>query len=86
MQTIKIEGIEYYTVASFAELTNKSQQTIRRYILRGNKIRMLKAIKVNQTVLIPITELTAFPFTICGRSYAIYHYNNDGKIIEGAIA
>lgn len=86
MNTVKVEGIEYYTVAGFAIMVNKSEQTIRRYVNKGNKIRKLNAIKVNKTVLIPVTELTKYPFTICGRSYEVYYYNSNGKIIEGAIA
>ncbi len=83
MEIIEVKNIEYYTVSQFANLTNKSQQTIRRLIIKGNKVRKLEALKVNQTVLIPISELTAYPFTICGRSYQIYYYDKEGKILEG---
>ncbi len=86
MQIIRVNGVNYYSVYAFAELTNKSEQTIRRYIIKGNKIRKLESIKINQAILIPISELTQFPFTVCGRSNEIYHYNSDGKISEGAIA
>jgi len=85
MQIISINNVDYYSVKDFAELTNKSEQTIRRYIIKGNKMRKLNAIKIAETVLIPISELTEFPFTICGRSNEVYHYDNSGKIIEGAL-
>lgn len=86
MQIIKINNMDYYSVKDFADLTNKSEQTIRRYIIKGNKMRILNSIKINTSILIPISELTEYPFTICGRSREIYHYDNSGKIIEGAIA
>ena len=86
MQIIKINSTEYYSVTDFARLTNKSEQTIRRYIIKGNKIRTLDAIKIRQSILIPITELTEFPFTVCGRSNEVYHYNNDGQVVEGVNA
>lgn len=81
MQTIKINGKDYYTVKDFAALIGKNEQTVRKYIKVGNKIRRLECIKVGWSVFIPVEELTDYPFTSCGNnSQAVYHYDLDGVI------
>jgi len=83
MNTILINNEEFYTVKQFAEITNRSQQTIRRYINIGNKIRKLEAIKIGNTLLIPAIELIDYPFTISGNNNnKVYHFTSDGLVGE----
>ena len=79
--TTKINDKEYYNVKQFAALTNRTQQSVRFLISKGNKIRKLKYIKIVGAILIPINELTNYPFTTCGRNFEVYHYNKDGSIV-----
>lgn len=76
---------KYFTVEQFANKTNRTTQTIYHLIRNGNCIRKLKSIKLgSSTVLIPVSELTEFPFTTTGRNakYSVYHYDKNGNIIE----
>jgi hypothetical protein len=65
--TINIEGQDYFTVDQFSKLTNKSQQTIRVLILKGNRIRKLSSITIGGKPFIISTELFNFPFVTTGR-------------------
>lgn len=83
MDTLQINGKSYYTVKQFADITNRTEQTIRKYITYGNKIRRLKALKVGHTLLVPTSELTDYPFTICGNNNdSVYHFNELGKVVN----
>ena len=80
---VKVDGELYFTIGAFALLTNRSAQTVRRYLKNGNRIRKLKMIRVVDRPLIPVAELTEYPFTVSGRnSTEIYHYDTSGKVRE----
>lgn len=83
---IDIGGKKYYTVNQLSAIVNKSEQTIYSLIKRGNAIRQMKSIKIGQTVLIPCEELTEFPFTYAGQytKENVYHYDQNGRVIENA--
>ena len=76
--------IKYMTVNQMASITNKSSQTIYNLIRRGNSVRKMESIQVAGRLLIPINELTEFPFTGCGMNSAahVYHYDKKGSIVE----
>jgi hypothetical protein len=71
-QTVDHNGHEYYEVKTFAYLKNKTTQTIYRLIDKGNSVRKLKAIRVCGKPLIPIEELTDFPFVAPGPKGSAY--------------
>jgi hypothetical protein len=79
---IEIEGSLYYTVKQFASITNRSEQSVRLLILKGNKIRKLLCVKFADKPFIPIDELTDFPFTVSGRNQSPYHYDKQGEVIN----
>lgn len=80
---IDLKG-EFYTVRQFAFLTNRSPQTIYNLIKTGNSVRKLVSRKIELFSLIPISELTHFPFTNTGRNaqVSVYHYTEDGQRID----
>lgn len=81
--TIDVGGELYFTVNAFARVTHREPQTIRRYIISGNRIRKLRIIRVAEKPLIPYVELLEFPFTVSGRhSTEVYHYDENGKVVE----
>ena len=84
VQTIKLGNQEYMTVNQMAIITNKSTQTIYSLLKRGNSIRRMKSLQVVGRLLIPVEELTEFPFTGCGTNSAerVYHYSVKGRIVE----
>ena len=78
-----INDIPYITVESFAERTNRKQETIRKLIRKGNAIRKLQAIKYSGYYMIPESELYDFPFVEPGRVGLVvkYHrYRKDGGL------
>jgi hypothetical protein len=83
MRIYNLEGIDYIHISEFAELTNRSIQATRHLIADGNSVRKLKAFRDRSRLMIPVTELTGYPFTNQGASNPkeIYHYvfNEDGK-------
>jgi len=81
---IRIGDKQYYTVGQMAAITNRSEQTIYSLIKNGNAVRQMKSRKIARAVLIPIEELTDFPFTYAGSNAAenIYHYDKEGIIKE----
>ena len=85
IKPIDIGGKKYFTVNQMGALTNKSNQTIYTLVNKGNAIRKMKSIRIADRVLIPINELTEFPFTWAGSHPKdnIYHYNENGIIIDG---
>ena len=78
----EVNGQLYYTIRQFADLTNRTVQSVRNLIAKGNRIRLLRADKIAGRPLIPAEELTEFPFTLPGNDKSIYHYDSAGKIIE----
>ncbi len=81
-EAIKIEDEYYYTVKQFAVLTNRTEQSVRTLILKGNKLRKLKCIKFAGKPFIPAAEFTAFPFTVAGRNQTPYYYNLKGEVVN----
>ena len=80
---IRLNGVHYVTVETYANLTHRSQEQIRRLIRNGNTIRRLLAIKQTNHYLIPIDEVFDYPFVEPGRIGKIikYHrYNRDGTL------
>jgi len=67
-----------------AAIINRSTQTVYALVSKGNIIRKMKSIKIADRVLIPVSELTQFPFTSCGMNNkeTVYYYNSEGRIIE----
>lgn len=67
-----------------AALTNRTTQTIYWLCNKGNAIRKMKSVKLLDRILIPLEELTDFPFTSSGKNSAenAYHYDANGKVIE----
>jgi len=63
----KVNGKEYWTVKQFSSLSQRSEQTIRVYISKGNRKRKLDSIRIGNTRLIPVEELFDFPFLTDGR-------------------
>lgn len=66
-KTVNIEGKDYWTVASFGALTQRSDRSIRILITKGNRQRKLKAISVNGRVYIEENEIFDFAFCVSGR-------------------
>lgn len=77
----RIDGIEYYSVGQFAELTHKAAQTIFTLIIAGNRFRRLNVLRIAGKPLIPISELTEYPFTLPGKSQEVYRYDSSGQQI-----
>lgn len=67
LNTTEINGEPYWTVAQFAILTNKKEQTIRYLILNGNRVRKLKAISIGGKPFVLASELFEYPFIVTGR-------------------
>ena len=77
--TVNVDNEEYYACDIFAELTDRSPQAVRLLILKGNRIRKLKAITVGPTILVKKSELTEFPFTCAGRAKLVIRYDAQGN-------
>ena len=78
---IKINGVDYYTVKQFAWITNRTDQSVRRLILKGNKIRRLEAKYFGGKPFIPVMEFKEFPFTFAGTSPDTYRYTDAGGTV-----
>ena len=70
-------------ITEFAEALGRSVQSTRRLIEQGNNVRKLKAFRDRSRLLIPIKEITGYPFTTTGPGNVkrgIFHYVlKDGK-------
>ena len=82
--TISIDGEAYYTVSEFANMTHRTEQSVRRLIAYGNRVRKLRVLNVVGRLLVPAAELTEFPFTTSGARLDVYHYDVRGRIVERA--
>lgn len=72
----------YFTVKTYATVTNRSEQSVRFLMAYGNRLRRLKIVYIATKPLIPYSELTMFPFTLPGRnSHEVYHYDEQGQIV-----
>jgi len=76
----KIADGEYYTLKEFARLTNREEDSVRKLIKKGNRMRKLRHRYFFGSPFILAGELTEFPFTSSGRNAEIFHYDKDGKV------
>lgn len=83
-EILTIDGVEYLTIAAFARRRNKTVGHVRRLVTQGNCIRKLSAVWVLGVPVIPVSELTEFPWTVTGlkSQNKPYHYNEDDSIRE----
>ena len=81
MKIYTYEGIEYIHISEFAKATNRSLQSTRVLVEKGNSVRKLKAFRDGSRLMIPVAELYGFPFTCKGQgtSKEIFHYAPDGS-------
>jgi hypothetical protein len=79
---VMVNGELCFTVKKFAKVTNRSEQSVRGLIARGNRVRRLKIIRLADRPFVPYSELIEFPFTVSGRTESVYHYDENGKIVE----
>lgn len=82
LDAISINGESYFTVKQFALLTNRTEQSVRFLITKGNRVRKLLIKKIAGKPFVFANELTDFPFTVAGKSIDVYHYNKKGEIEE----
>ncbi len=78
---VTVNDVDYYDVKVFAELTNRTEQAIRLLVIKGNRLRKLKSIKVGPTILIEKSELTEYPFACAGRSKTVVMFDEHGNEI-----
>lgn len=80
-----IGGERYFTIKGFAWATMRSQVNVRFLMSRGNRIRKLKFVRIENKPYIPYSELTEFPFTLPGKDNPrVYHYTDEGVPLEEA--
>lgn len=84
LEPVQINGHEYYTVKQFAWLTNRSEQSVRHLMHNGNRVRKLKVKRIAGKPFILKEELTQFPFTTAGPVLAVFHYDEDGRVVDDA--
>lgn len=80
MKVYTINGIDMIHITEFAELTQRSVQSTRYLIEKGNAIRKLKFFRDRSRLMIPLTELKGFPLSEPGHASAgkiISHYKLD---------
>jgi len=77
-KTQVINGVECYSVQVFAEIVNRSDQTIRKMILYGNRLNKMGTVKIGRSVFIPKTELTSFKFTLPGTDSRYFVFDEQG--------
>ncbi len=71
----------YYTLREFAVLTNRTEQSVRQLMMRGNRLRKLKYKHFFGKPFILAEELTEFPFTSSGYNGEVFHYNTKGEAV-----
>ena len=69
----------YYDINTFAKITMRSPDSIRHLTTDGNRIRVLKSIKIGSAIIIFASELVDFPFALGGRSKWVVRYTEKGK-------
>lgn len=77
--TITIDNVKYYSASTFAKLTKRSEQAVRKLALHGNRLGKLKYIKMSRSVFILASELTEYRFCLAGTSGATIRFDEDGK-------
>ena len=76
---ITINKVPCYTVKRFAQLTDRTENTIRYLVNKGNSIRKLKVIKIDSRLFIPSIELTEYSFLDMGNGAKPYHFTETGE-------
>jgi hypothetical protein len=67
LEPVTVEGKRYYTMNQFAHIVNRGLPYVSKLITRGNAVRKLKSIKIENKPLIPIEEANDFPFVPRGK-------------------
>ena len=82
IKPIVVNGTAYYTSSQLSHIIGRSENMVYRLINHGNYFRKMKCTKdyLNRP-LIPVSELTEFPFTGPGRypQYDVFHFDVQGK-------
>ena len=80
-------GIDMIHIAEFANITNRSIQSTRALIEKGNVVRKLKSYRDRSRLMIPVAELYGYPLVKAGHSEGvrqIFHYadvqHEDGSV------
>jgi len=86
-ETVNINGKEYWTIKSFATLSQRTERVIRKLASGGNRQRKLKSVTINGRVYIEQDELFDFPFTTGGRPASMgdfieKFYLSDGELMR----
>lgn len=82
---IEIDKEMFYSVKQFAILTNRTEQTVKYLMRKGNRVRKLRTKKIGTCSWVYAKELTEFPFTYTGTGAIenkVYHYNEKGEVVE----
>ena len=74
-----IDNIDYYSVRVFAHLTKRSEQSVRKLTLHGNRLGLLKSIKMARSVFIPCSELVNYNFCLAGTSGATIKFDAEAN-------
>ncbi len=76
MNIYTIQGIPMVHIADFAYALNRSVTSTRRLVEKGNSIRKLKAMRDRSRLMIPVVEMTGYPFVASGpgKEKRIFHY------------
>lgn len=83
VKILVIDSIDYLMPIDFAYIVGQTTNNIYQLMKRGNSIRPLKSCRINGMLLIPLTELTAYPFTLSGNNRSqyiqVYHFDIEGN-------
>lgn len=87
LKTVNIDGKDFWTVADFATLTQRSHRVIRNLASAGNRLRKLKTLYLHERVYIEASELFEFPFTTGGPpaemgDFIEKFYIEDGELLR----
>lgn len=85
MRVYTLEGVDMIHIAEFSDLLGRSVQSTRRIIENGNAVRKLKSYRDRSRLMIPVSEITGYPFVNAGHSdnaREIFHFRfvEDGKV------
>lgn len=82
-----LNNIDMIHIAEFASITQRSIQSTRALIEKGNVVRKLKFYRDRSRLMIPVTELYGYPLVKAGHSDGvrqIFHYD-DVKHEDGSV-
>lgn len=68
IEPLVINGKKVVTIKQFAAVTNRSTESVRQLISKGNRIRKIKVVHFGDKPYIPFSEIENYPFTVSGRS------------------